>query len=50
MLELLQEAEVSSAEKQRYMEIATKQATRGLEMSEKLFKAICLVDPSPLEW
>jgi len=49
VLELLQEGGASSAEKQKYMDIVTKQARSGLEMAEKLFRAICVVDPHPIE-
>jgi hypothetical protein len=49
-LELLQDADTSSADKQKCVEKATKQAQRALKLSEELFKAICLVDPHPLEW
>jgi hypothetical protein len=49
-LELLQDAETSSVDKQKYMAILTKQAGRALETSEKLFKAICVLDPHPIEW
>lgn len=49
-LELIQDAETSSADKQKYLELATKRARRALELSEELFKAICVVDPSPIEW
>jgi hypothetical protein len=49
-LELLQDAETSSADKQKCIEIATKQATIALETAEKLFKAICVVEPDPIEW
>ena len=49
-LELLQDAETSSADKQKCIEKATKQATMALETAEKLFKAICVLDPDPIQW
>ena len=49
-LELLQDAETSSADKQKLMEHATKQSKAALETVEKLFKAICVLDPSPIQW
>jgi hypothetical protein len=49
-LELLQDEETTSADKQKCIEKATKQARRALELSEGMFKAICVVDPNPIEW
>ena len=49
-LELIQDAQTSSAEKEKYIEHATKQGRRALEVSEKLFKPLCVVDPHPIEW
>ena len=49
-LELLQDVETSSDDKLKLMENATKQSKAALEAVEKLFKAICALDPGPIQW
>jgi hypothetical protein len=49
-LELLQDVETSSDDKQKLVGQATKQSKAALETVEKLFKGICALDPGPIQW
>jgi hypothetical protein len=47
-LEGLQDPETTSANRQKHMELATTQARKALETADRLFKAICFLDPGPM--
>ena len=47
-LGLLQDPETSSADRQKCLELATRDAKRALETASKLFDAICVLDPGPI--
>jgi hypothetical protein len=48
-LELLQDTRTCAADKQKCLELATKDAKTALETANKLFEAICILDPGPIQ-
>jgi hypothetical protein len=48
VLEGLQDAETPPPNKHKLMELATTDARKALETADRLFKAICVLDPGPM--